>query len=340
MKKRLALVLALLLIIISVIGCSNNETPASNNETPASNNETPASNNETPGSTFPEDNLTIIVPFAPGGAVDVTSRFISEVAADHINGNSIIIENVEGGGAVVGQSRAARSEPDGYTVLAYTSSVVTNAMTKETDYTYESFTPVVMYCYDPEVLVVPAESEFNTLEEFIEYGKTNSISMSTPGASTSHHIAGMILEERTGVKFAYLHNDSGAMQVTQLLGNHVDAGLMAFGEAKGQIQDGFLKVLGIMNTDRNPEIPDVPTFIEKGIDIDYGAWRGLAVPVDTPDEIVDALEEAFTKMLNEQRLIDNFEQAGYPLVIRGSDDFTEYVDQNAKDLEVIFENLK
>lgn len=321
MKKRLALFLALLLIATSIVGCSGDKAP------------TTGANQSNGESAFPEKDLKIIVPFAPGGAVDVTARFLAEVAPTYLNDKKIIVENMEGGGAVVGQSAAAKAKADGYTILAYTSSVVTNALTKETDYTYESFQPVIMYCYDPEVLVVPADSEFNTLEEFIEHGKTTPISMSTPGNSTSHHIAGMILEDRTGVKFDYIHNDGAAMQITQLLGNHVQAGLMVYGEAKSQIMDGQIKVLGIMNRERNEEISDVPTFQEKGIDIDYGAWRGLAVPVDTPKEVVDTLAKAFEEITKDPKLVENFEKAGYPLVVMGPDEFGPYVEQNAIDLE-------
>lgn len=325
MKKSLWFVL-LMIIALSVVGCSGDST-------------TTESKQQDVGTDFPEKDLKIIVPFAPGGAVDVTSRFIAEVAPKYLGGKKIIVENVEGGGAVIGQSQAAKADPDGYTILAFTSSVVTNPITKETDYTHKSFKPVAMYCYDPEVLVVPADSQFNSIEEFIEYGKTNSISMSTPGNSTSHHIAGMILEDRTGVEFEYIHNDSAAMQITQLLGGHVEAGLMAYGEAKSQIMDGKIKALGIMNSERNKEIKDVPTFIEKGIDIDYGAWRGLAVPVDTPDEIVKTLEKAFEGIMNDDELVENMSKSGYPLVFKGSEEFTKYVNQGAVDLEKVLSLL-
>lgn len=334
MKKRLALFLGLLLIATSIVGCSENKTPS-----PPVSNDGETKQPEKVNA-FPEKDLKVIVPFAPGGAVDVTVRFLSEVAPTYLDGKKIIVENMEGGGAVVGQSAAAKAKADGHTILAYTSSVVTNSLTKQTDYTYKSFQPVIMYCYDPEVLVVPADSKFNTLEEFIEYGKTTSISINTPGNGTSHHIAGMILEDRTGIKFDYIHNDGAAMQITQLLGNHVDAGLMVYGEAKSQIMDGKIKALGIMNTERNAEISDVPTFKEKGIDIDYGAWRGLAVPADTPKEVVDTLAKAFEGMAKDPQLVENFRKAGYPLVIKGPEEFGSYVEQNAIDLEKMMSLLK
>ncbi|NPV44264.1 MAG: tripartite tricarboxylate transporter substrate binding protein [Firmicutes bacterium] len=316
--KKICLLILLAMLLLSV-GCSKNEPEAEK---------------------FPTDNLKIIVPFNPGGAVDVTCRFIAEIAPDYLNGHKIIVENMPGGGAVIGQTFVSKAEPDGYTILAYTSSVVTNPMTKTTTYTHKSFQPVAMYCFDPEVLVVPAGSKFNTLEEFLEYAENNEVSVCTPGHSTSHHIAGMILQNRLGLKFNYIHNEGAAMQVQQLLGGHVDAGLMAFGEAQGQIKDGTLKALGVMHDERRSDFPDVPTFKEKGVDILYGAWRGLAVPKDTPDDVVNTLAEAFKGIINDQRFIEKMTKAGYPIIYRGPDEFTKYVDQSAEDFKAILHLLK
>jgi len=325
MKKLISIVM-IMTLILAITGCSPKTPEVTTGQ---------AQSTELEKIVFPEENLKILVPFAPGGAVDVTCRFLAEVAPDYLGGKKIIIENMEGGGGVVGQNAGAKANPDGYTILAYTSSVVTNPMTKETDYTYESFQTIAMYCYDPEVLVVSVDSEFESLSDFISKAKASPVSLCTPGNGTSHHIAGMILQDRTGIEFRFIHNDGAAMQVTQLLGGHVDAGLMAYGEAKSQILDGKLKVLGIMSDQRNEEIPDVPTFVEEGIALDYGAFRGLAVPADTPKEVVEALDKAFEGMINDSRYVEKMATAGYPLVYRGAADFTEYVNQNASDMEKI-----
>ena len=284
---------------------------------------------------FPTKNMKIVVPFAPGGAVDVTARFFAELAPKYFNGKKIIIENMEGGGGVVGQNAGAKTAPDGYTILAFTSSAVTNPMTKKTDFTHESFQPVIMYCYDPEVLVVSAESKFKKLDDLIGAAKQNSVSVATPGKSTAHHIAGMIMEQKTGVKFDYIHNNGAAMQITQLLGGHVQAGLMAYGEAKSQISDGKLVVLGVMNDSRIPDMKDVPTFKEKGVDIVYGAWRGFAVPTKTPKDSVATLEKGLEGIAKDPQFVEKMAKAGFPLVYKNSASFTEHVAQDAEDFKKI-----
>jgi tripartite-type tricarboxylate transporter receptor subunit TctC len=284
---------------------------------------------------FPDHNLTIIVPFAPGGAVDITCRIISKIAPDYLNGKKIIVENKAGGGAVIGQTYVSKAKPDGYTMLAYTSSVVNNPLTKETTYTYKSFQPIGMYCFDPEVLLVPADSPFKNLKEFITYAKNNVIIMNTPGFSTSHHIAAAILSNLTGAKFKYLHVESGAIQTQQLLGGHVDCGMMSFGEALGQLQAGSIRALATMANEKRTDFPDVPTFKEEGIDLEFGPWRGLAVPIDTPKDIVEILDKAIKGIVEDQRFIDDMTKAGYPINYLNSKEFAVYVDKEADYAEKI-----
>lgn len=292
------------------------------------------------GAKFPSKDLKLIVPFAPGGAVDVTCRMITDLTPQFLSNKKIVVENMDGGGGVIGQTAGAKAKADGYTLLGFTSSVVTNPMTKETTYTHKDFQPVVMYCNDPEVVVVPANSKFKTLEDFINYAKENEVSVSTPGHSTSHHIAALILQNKLNLKFSYLHNQGAAMQVQQLLGGHVDVSFMAAGEAMGQIKDGKLIALGTMDKQRRADLPDMPTFKEKGIDIEYGAWRGLAVPKDSPKEAVDTLAKAFKSVIESQEFKDKMTKAGYPVVYLGPEEFEKFVNQSAEDFKAILPTLQ
>ncbi|MDD2207494.1 MAG: tripartite tricarboxylate transporter substrate binding protein [Aminobacterium sp.] len=289
--------------------------------------------------TFPQKNIKIIVPFAPGGGVDVTCRLMAEVAPKYMNGKKIVVENMPGGGAVIGQTFVSKAKADGYTILAYTSSVVTNPMTKKTTYTHKSFKPIAMYCFDPEIVMVPENSPYKTLKEFIGAAKTKEISLATPGYSTSHHIACLILENRLGVKFGYVHNESAAMQVQQLLGGHVEAGMMALGEASGFIKDGTMRALGVMTNERPKDFSFIPTFKEEGTDLVWGAFRGLAVPEGTSDETVKALDELFGKIINDEDFAARMAKAGYPLVYRNAPDFGSYVEEVATELEKIVPTL-
>jgi tripartite-type tricarboxylate transporter receptor subunit TctC len=289
---------------------------------------------------YPARNPKIIVPFAPGGAVDFTCRLIADVASPYFSGKKLVVENMPGGGAVIGQTYVANAKPDGYTILAYTSSVVNNPITKKTKFTYKSFQPVVMYCFDPEVVVVPADSRFKTLDDLIQEAKKIELSVATPGFSTSHHVAALVMEKKAGVKFNYIHNESAAMQIQQLMGGHVDIGFMSSGEALGYAKDGSLRVLGIMEEAASPDFQGVPTFRDAGVDMLWGTFRGLAVPADTPKEVVDYQAAAFKKITEDPKFVEAMKKAGYPVVYRGPAEFEKYVDEVAAVMQEILPTLK
>ncbi|WP_027178498.1 tripartite tricarboxylate transporter substrate binding protein [Maridesulfovibrio bastinii] len=291
-------------------------------------------------SSFPTKNMKIIVPFAPGGAVDFTCRLIAKVAPKYLNGKKVIVRNMPGGGAVIGQTFVANARPDGYTLLGYTSSVVNNPITKKTTYTYKSFQPVVMYCLDPTVLVVPANSKYKTLKQFLDAAKEKSISVATPGYSTSHHIAALLIQGKSGAKFDYIHNQSAAMQLQELMGGHVDASVMSSGEAKPHMDDGSIRVLGITADRPNPAFPNVPTFVSEGVDLTFGTFRGLAVPAGTPKEVMDTLAEAFKKIVKDPEFVKGMEHAGYPMTYRGPKEFSDFVANDAVLMNQILPTLK
>ena len=278
---------------------------------------------------FPDKDIKVIVPFAPGGGVDVTVRFLSEVAPKYLNGKNLIVENMPGGGAVIGQTAGSKARPDGYTVLAYTSSVISNPMQKKTTYNYTDFSPINMYCFDPEVLVVPKDSPFKTLQEYIDASKKEELTMATPGHSTSHHLAAMLLEKQFGSKFGYIHTSSSAQQMTQILGGHVQSAMMALGEVTSYIKDGSLVVLGLMSDARFPGADDITRFSSIGFTTEWGAFRGLAVPAKTPENVVEQLSVAFAKMAEDPSFVEKMEKAGFPMQVYNADEFAKYLGEVA-----------
>lgn len=290
---------------------------------------------------FPEKNIKIIVPFSAGGGVDITCRIIASAAGrDYFNGKTLIVENMPGGGAVIGQTNVAKSKPDGYTLLAYTSSVVSNPMFNKMTFEYTDFTPIAMYCFDPELLVVPKDSPYNTLEDLINAAKNKPLKMSTPGHTTSHHIAGLVMEDTMEIKFNYLHNDGAATQFQQIMGNHADCALVSVGEGAALVNDGTIKALAVMSEKRMPAIAKVPTFKELGYDMVYGAFRGLAVPKKTPAGVVAVLDAEFKKILDSQKFVDAMNAANMPIGYKNSEDFSKYVNRVAERLKKLTPILK
>lgn len=292
-----------------------------------------------PASKFPSKPVEIVVPFDPGGAVDTTIRLLTQYSAAKLGGSFVVV-NKPGGGAVIGQTEVATAQPDGYKLLAATSSLVSNTITKTVTYTIDSFEPVIMYCFDPEVLIVPANSPFKNLKDVIEAGKARPLIHSTPGASTAHHIAGLIFTDMTGCRFDYVHTTGGSAQVLQLAGEHAEIGMGVYGSVQSLVEQGKLRIIAIASEKRVSNLPDVPTFKEQGVDLLYGAWRGVAAPKGTPKEIINKLHEALKAGFDNPEFQDKMAKAGYPTEYRGPEDFRRYIQNDYKDLKKIEHLLK
>ena len=298
-----------------------------------------ASNAQAAEEPFPSRFLEIVVPFAPGGAVDNTIRIIG-AEAENTLGQKITILNKPAGGSVEGQRYVANAKPDGYTLLAMTSSIVTNILTKKVDYSLDSYDPLIMYSFDPMVFVISASLPYKTLAEIIAAGKEKPLTASTPGKANSKHIAGMILAEKTGMEFIFVHTKGASEGVPMIAGGHVNAGCWSWAEVKPLVEQNRIRPIAVMAEERNPSCPDVPTFKELGYDIDYGAWRGIAAPKGLDPAVRQTLITALTNAIKSPAVQEKFSKAGFPLVYRNAEGFRKYVEQDYKDLKRILADLK
>lgn len=288
---------------------------------------------------FPDKPITMIVPFAAGGAVDVTTRIICE-EAEKTFGQKILIVNKAGGGATEGQGFVARGKPDGYTLLAGSSSLVTNTITKNVDYTIDSFETIALYNYDPDVMMVPAGEPYRTIEELMAQAKKETLSSATSGHSTAHHIAYLLLENAAGVKFKYIHTKGGSEAVPMVAGGHAKTLLGAWGEASSMVSQGKLRPLAVMSKERDARFPDLPTFREKGWNVEYGAWRGFVAPKGLPKEVKDRLTQAFIAAMNSEAVKDRFSKADYTIQVKGPQEFEALIKDDYENVKRILEQLK
>lgn len=290
---------------------------------------------------FPEKNIDLIVPFASGGAVDFTARLIAEAVPEYFDGKDIIVKNMPGGGAVIGQTFVSRAPNDGYTLLAMTSSVVNNPLTKPVSYAVDSFTPLALYNLDPEVIVAPVDGKYKTLDDFLTAARKGSVSIATPGHSTSHHMAALSLAQEEDLEFRYIHNTSAAMQLQQIMGGHVQAGFMSLGEAVGPAQDGSIRILALMGEQRSKLASDVPTYEElTGEDMQWGTFRGIGAPANLPDEVRVELEKRLGKLLADPEFVSRMNDAGYQVVYRDGAGFSEYLQSTSSKMEKVVSALE
>jgi tripartite-type tricarboxylate transporter receptor subunit TctC len=149
----------------------------------------------------------------------------------------------------------------------------------------------------------------------------------------------MMLEKQTGAKFEYVHNNGAPQQIMQLLGGYTDVGLMAYGECQSQVKEGKFTVLAVASEERSRDLPDVPTFRELGIELVYGAWRGIAAPAGLPQPILQHLAAAFQKGIDDPVFRERMAKAGYPVINRGPAGFAEYMNNDAAAVTQIFKEL-
>lgn len=288
---------------------------------------------------YPNKPITMVVPFNAGGAVDVTIRIICEEAEKDL-GQKILVINKAGGGATEGQGFVARSKPDGYTLLAASSSIVTNTLTKEVDYKIDSFDAIVLYNFDPEVMFVHAGEPYKTIEELITHTKKEPLSSATSGHSTSHHVASLILENISGAKFKYIHTKGGTEAVPMVAGGHAKVLLGVWGESRNMVDQGKLRPLAVMSKARDARFPEVPTFKEKGWDIEYGAWRGIVGPKGMPPGVTEKLYLAFKKALESPSVKDKFAKADYTIMIKGPSEFGAFIKIDYDSVKKILDQIK
>ena len=249
---------------------------------------------------YPNKPVTYTIPFNPGGESDVTARLQQE-GLEEILGVDIVIQNQDGGGGAVGWSEFQRSaQPDGYRIISVNLPhiIAQPASRADAGYTSDGFEPLYWFHFTPNMLVVQEDSEFQTLEEFIAFGKENPQVLTIGGSGTlsANHLETLRLENAAEVDLTYIPFTGSAPTYPAVLGGHVSA-LMSYSTTPFAV-DG-VRALAVASEERLPFLPDVPTFRELGYDIVGGAYRGLAVPNDTPQEVKDTLVAAFDTVTND-----------------------------------------
>lgn len=246
------------------------------------------------GGTYPSGPVTVVVPYDAGGGTDLVARAIVDNVKDKFP-KGIAVENRSGGGGAVGMSYGQNSKPDGSVVTMVTVELVTLPHTGTGgDISHEKFIPICMLNSAYSAITVKADSPYNSLEDLIADAKTKNLQIGNSGVGAIWHLAAAGLQQAAGVEFTHIPFDGAAPAITSLLGGHIDAVSVSYAEVSSQVQAGELKVLAILAPERLESLPDVPTAKELGYDIAIGTWRGLAVPLKTPDETVNFLQTVFT----------------------------------------------
>ncbi len=284
----------------------------------------------TGGADFPTKDITLIVQAAAGGGSDLSSRALA-TAMEPIIGKSIIVENRPGASGSTAMLHVKEQKPDGYTIGF---GPVEIAMLGSMNYDIHpsDFDLLGQIMLGPGVLSVPANSPYNTLEEFVAAAKEKEMTVSNSGAGSIWEMLGKSLATETGAKIKPVPFDGGAPAVAAVLGDppQVDAAASGVNEVKQNLADGKLKVLAIFHSERHPELPDVPTAKEQGVDIEIGGWGGIYAPKGLPEDVRKTLEESIAKAVEADSYKQVITSSGNLVVYKNSADFTAFAEAEAK----------
>ena len=252
---------------------------------------------------FPSKPLRIVVPNAAGGAADLTARAVGQKMSQGL-GQPVVIDNKPGAGGVVAGDTAAKSAPDGHTLLLISSGTAVSASLFKTlpfD-TVGDFTPVAQLASFDLVIVVPKGGRFKTLAELVAWGKANpgKLNIGTPNIGTTQHLAAELFKSQAGLDAQIVPFNGTPAVINALRGSQIDAGLDILSPLLAQIKSGDLLPLAITGKKRSRVLPNVPTAQEAGIaGFDVTSWNGLAVPAKTPKAVVERLHREINAALND-----------------------------------------
>ncbi|MGW5558201.1 tripartite tricarboxylate transporter substrate-binding protein [Micromonospora sp. NPDC003944] len=263
---------------------------------------------------YPDENITIVVPFSAGGPTDTVTRMIAEPMAAKLGGK-IVVQNVEGAGGTVGAGQVARSKSDGYTVLMHHIGMSTApALYKSLGYKpLEDFETVGLVTEVPMTIVARKDFAPATLQDLVTHVKANAnkVTLANAGIGAASHLCGLLFQTTTGVKLQEVPYQGTGPALTDLVGGQVDFMCDQTTNTSGQIAAGKVKAYAVTTPERVKSLPDLPTTTEAGLpQLKVSVWHGLYVPADTPKEIVQKLSEALQVALADQKVIDQMAKLG------------------------------
>ncbi|HEY4982403.1 MAG TPA: tripartite tricarboxylate transporter substrate binding protein [Pseudolabrys sp.] len=251
---------------------------------------------------YPSRPITLIVPFPPGGSTTVMARNVADKMAVTL-GQQIVVENRSGAGGTIGTRAAAKASPDGYTILLGYTGTLSIAPSLYAHAGYDprkDFAPIGMIGTAPSVLVVHPSVPVHSVAELIAYAKAAPapVAYGSPGVGTANHLAGELFANATGTKLQHIPYKGTGPAMSDLLGGHIPMMFVPIPAAIGNVQAGSLRALAVTSPKRSSLLPDLPSVQEAGVaGFDVALRYGLAVPVGTPQPIIERLNKELNAAL-------------------------------------------
>lgn len=317
MKKNVMTVLLMLTIVALLAACGNAGNSTTGNTKTGNNTASSEADN------FPAKNIEIIVPFSAGGVSDILTRSFVE-AASEVTDATFTVKNVNGGSGTVGNYELVRAKADGYTWLWAATGHVSSALhITPAEYTMDDFTIVNKIGDMVATVVVPKDSQFNTLTELVDYATANpgEVTVGNPGDATVVAMLANLLEDRTGASFQHVPYQGSGELLPSILGGHVDVAFMNVPEVKAQVEAGELKALAVLSEERMSALPDVPTALEQGVEgVAGGAAHFFIIPNNVDPAIVAKIDELTKQVYESEKFKQLMEQHVYQVGYKNAEE--------------------
>ena len=290
---------------------------------------TPAALAQSPPGNYPDKPVKVIVPFAPAGPTDVVARLVAAKLSERL-GRQFYIENITGGGGNNGMGQAARSVPDGYTILFVSSSFVVNpSLYPKIPYDpYKDFIPVTVAGDAPNALLVNPTVPAKTVAELIDYIRANpgKVSYGSAGTGTTPHLSGELFRLTLKLDIVHVPFSGAGPAIQALAGNHTPMAFTSLPPAIPLIQDGQVRALAVSSAKRVATLPNVPTLAEAGLkDEEADTMQAVLVPAGTPQPIVDFLYREIRAIVALPDIRERFDALGLDPVTNTPEEFAAQI---------------
>jgi tripartite-type tricarboxylate transporter receptor subunit TctC len=281
---------------------------------------------------WPDKPVTIVVPYPPGGNVDTAARIVAQGLQQTVGG-TFIVENKAGAGGMIGVGSVAKAAPDGYTLLVASNGplLYSPVIFGRANYKWDKdFVPVSSISFTPMLLQVHPSIPAKTVNDFLALVKKEpgKLIFASPGAGTSNHLVAELMRSITGAEWITVHYKGNAPAITDLLAGHVNFSFDQVSIALPHIKQGKLRPIAVTSDKRVASLPDVPTFAEAGLKgMEASTFTGMLAPAGTPKAIVDQLNRALVKILQDKQVIRKFDGLGAEARASTPGGFTTYLKQ-------------
>lgn len=255
---------------------------------------------------FPNRPLRLVVPFPPGGSVDVSARMVAKELGTRL-GQPIVVENRAGAGGSVGSEAVARSAPDGYTLVWGTVSSHATNMALLANIKYDNlrdFAPITQLMEQPLMIVVPASSPISQFDQLVQASRAapGKFTFGSAGVGTTGHLTGELLRRSVGLDARHVAYKGSFPMLTDLIGGQIEFGIDNLPSALAQVKAGKLKGIAITSRERSRLAPEIPTLSESVASMVVVAWQGLFAPAGTPEAVLERLSNETRAVLQQPEM--------------------------------------